>query len=177
LDVLVNNAGIAGETGEIENLDDDAFQQCMEINLSSMFYTTKRLAVLLKQSSGSIINISSVAGRLGYGLRTPYASSKWGVIGLTKSLAVEMGPEGVRVNAILPGIVEGPRIDRVIDAKAKTKQVSFDDMRDEYLSKVSLRRMVQADDIASMCLFLSAAGGANISGQALSVCANVETLS
>ncbi|MGB0381801.1 MAG: SDR family oxidoreductase [Alphaproteobacteria bacterium] len=176
LDVLVNNAGIAGETGLIEDLDEEEYERCMDVNLSSMFMTARRCAKLLKTSQGSMINISSVAGRFGYGLRTPYAASKWGVIGLTKSLAVEMGPDGVRVNAILPGVVEGPRIDRVINARAKAREITYDQMRDEALSKVSLRRMVTGQDIASMCLFLTSPGGANISGQSLSVCGNVEVL-
>ena len=97
-------------------------------------------------------------------------------MGLAKSLAAELGPDGVRANAILPGIVKGPRIDKVIQARADQVGVSFDEMREQYLAKVSLRRMVTAEDIAAMCLFLASPGGSNVSGQALSVCGNVETL-
>ena len=117
-----------------------------------------------------------MAGRLGFAFRTPYAASKWAVVGLTKSLASELGPDGVRVNAILPGIVRGQRIERVIRDRAEALGRTYEDVERENLSKVSLRRMVEAKDIAAMALFLCAPGGGNISGQALSVCGNVEAL-
>ena len=177
LDVLVNNAGIAGPTAKVEDIEPTEWEATIAINLTGQFYCARKAAPALKASeNGSIINISSVAGRLGYANRTPYAASKWAVVGFTKSLAIEMGPEGVRVNAILPGVVEGPRIDRVIQARADAIGTSFDEMRDEYLGKVSLRRMVSADDVANMVLFLCSPAGRNISGQALSVCGNVESL-
>ncbi len=176
LDVLVNNAGIAGDTAPVDDIGTESWDETISVNLSGMFYTSKRFARYLRASHGMMINMASVAGRLGFGLRSPYAASKWGVVGFTKSLAVELGPEGVRVNAILPGIVEGPRIDRVINARARARGITYDQMRDELLSHVSLRQMVTADDIASMCLFLATPGGAKITGQALSVCGNVEVL-
>jgi NAD(P)-dependent dehydrogenase (short-subunit alcohol dehydrogenase family) len=116
------------------------------------------------------------AGRLGYAFRTPYAAAKWGIIGLTESLAKELGPEGIRVNAILPGIVAGPRMTRVIQARADAAQVDYATMESEFLGKVSLRRMVTAQDVAEMVLFLCSPAGRDISGQSLSVCGNVETL-
>lgn len=177
LDVLVNNAGIAGPTAKVEDIDPTDWEATIAINLTGQFYCARKAAPSLKASkNGVIINISSVAGRLGYANRTPYAASKWAVVGFTKSLAIEMGPDGVRVNAILPGVVEGPRIDRVIQARADAIGTSFDEVRDEYLGKVSLRRMVSADDVANMVLFLCSPAGRNISGQALSVCGNVEAL-
>ena len=177
LDVLVNNAGIAGPTAKVEDIDPAEWEATIAINLTGQFHCVRKAAPALKASeNGAIINISSVAGRLGYANRTPYAASKWAVVGFTKSLAIEMGPDGVRVNAILPGVVEGPRIDRVIQARADALGTSFDDVRDEYLGKTSLRRMVSADDVASMVLFLCSPAGRNISGQALSVCGNVESL-
>jgi NAD(P)-dependent dehydrogenase (short-subunit alcohol dehydrogenase family) len=132
--------------------------------------------LLKKARGGSIINLSSVAGRLGFPLRTPYAATKWAVVGLTKSLAMELGPHKIRVNAIQPGIVKGPRIDRVIAARAAATGISFEQQRKLLLSKVSLRTEVTAEDIAAMALFLASPAGARISGQALSVCGNVETL-
>jgi len=142
-----------------------------------MFYCTRRAVPLLKQQGGgSIINLSSVAGRLGYPLRTPYAAAKWAVVGFTKSLAMELGPANIRVNAIQPGMVEGERIERVVSAKAKALGVSVEEYQRQLLAKVSLRRMVQAADIANMALFLATDAGHNISGQALSVCGNVESL-
>lgn len=177
LDILVNNAGIAGPTAKVEDIDPTAWDATIGINLTGQFDCARLAAPHLKASSnGAIINIASVAGRLGYANRTPYAASKWAIVGFTKSLAIEMGPDGVRVNAILPGIVEGPRMDGVIQARADAMGTSFDEMRDEYLGKISLRRMVSMDDVASMALFLCSPEGGNISGQALSVCGNVETL-
>jgi len=177
LDVLINNAGIAGPTSPVESIAIADWNRTIAVDLNGMFYCTRRAVPLLKKAGGgSIINLSSVAGRLGYPLRTPYAAAKWAVVGFTKSLAMELGPANIRVNAIQPGLVEGERIDRVIAAKAKSLGVSFDDYKQQLLSKVSLRRSVSARDIANMALFLATEPGRNISGQALSVCGNVESL-
>jgi NAD(P)-dependent dehydrogenase (short-subunit alcohol dehydrogenase family) len=177
LDVLVNNAGIAGPTGRVEEIEPDVWDQTVATNLNSQFYFLRQAVPLLKASpNGSVIAMSSVAGRLGYPFRTPYASTKWAIVGLMKSLAIELGPDNVRINAILPGLVAGPRIDRVIDARAKALGVSFDDMKKTYLEKVSLRRMVTTDDIAAIALFLSSPAGRNITGQAISVDGNMEHL-
>jgi NAD(P)-dependent dehydrogenase (short-subunit alcohol dehydrogenase family) len=177
LDVLVNNAGIAGPTAPIDEIKPDDWLRTVDVNLNSMYHCTRLAVPLLKKAGGgSIINMSSVAGRLGYPLRTPYSATKWAVIGLTKSLAMELGPHKIRVNAIQPGIVEGPRIDRVISARAEATGRTFEEQRQELLSKVSLRTQVTPDDVAAMALFLASRAGARISGQALSVCGNVETL-
>jgi len=177
LDVLINNAGISGPTAPVEAIDIADWNRTIAVDLNGMFYCTRRAVPLLKQQGGgSIINLSSVAGRLGYPLRTPYAAAKWAVVGFTKSLAMELGPANIRVNAIQPGIVEGERIERVISARAKALGVSIEEYRRQLLSKVSLRRMVQAADIANMALFLATDAGRNITGQALSVCGNVESL-
>ncbi|WP_104204947.1 SDR family oxidoreductase [Billgrantia saliphila] len=176
LDVVVNNAGIAGPTAGIDEIDHESWTRTIDINLNGQYRVAHRAAPLLRESQGLLINLASVAGRLGFAYRTPYAASKWGVVGLTKSLACELGPEGVRVNAILPGIVRGPRIEKVIEDRAAKRGISYAEMEQENLAKISMRRMVEPTDIAAMALFLSAPGGANISGQALSVCANVESL-
>ena len=132
---------------------------------------------MLKQAGGgAIINLSSAAGRFGYAFRSPYAAAKWGVIGFTQSLAKELGPENIRVNAILPGIVEGPRITGVIQARADQYGVSYAEMEKTYLDRVSMRRMVTAQDVAAAALYLASPAGRNISGQSLGVDANVETL-
>lgn len=175
-DIVVANAGIAGPTAGVGKIAAADWDQCLEVNLRGAYLAARFGADDLIASKGAFIAISSVAGRLPYAYRTPYAASKWGVVGLVKSLAAELGPDGVRANAILPGIVKGPRIDKVIAARAEQIGVTFEEMRDQYLAKVSLRRMVTPEDIAAMCLFLSSPGGANVSGQALSVCGNVETL-
>jgi NAD(P)-dependent dehydrogenase (short-subunit alcohol dehydrogenase family) len=177
LDVLINNAGIAGPTAPVESIAIADWERTIAIDLNGMFYCTRRAVPLLKAAGGGcIINLSSVAGRLGYPLRTPYAAAKWAVVGFTKSLAMELGPANIRVNAIQPGIVEGDRIERMIAAKAKALGVGEEEYRKQLLSRVSLRRTVSAADIASMALFLATDAGRNISGQALSVCGNVETL-
>lgn len=176
LDVVVNNAGIAGPTAAIDDTDFTEWRRTIDINLNGQFLVARRSAPLLRASQGLLVSMASVAGRLGYAFRSAYAASKWGVIGLTESLARELGPDGVRVNAILPGIVRGERIQGVIAARAKALGISHQEMEQQYLRKISLRRMVEPEDVAAAILFLAAPGGVNISGQSLSVCGNVETL-
>jgi NAD(P)-dependent dehydrogenase (short-subunit alcohol dehydrogenase family) len=177
LDVLVNNAGIAGPTGGVEEIEPAEWRRCIDIDLTGQFLCARRAVPLLKAAGGgAIINMSSAAGRHGYAYRTPYAAAKWGVIGFTQSLAKELGPAGIAVNAILPGIVKGARIENVIRARAAQLGVSNADMEKQYLEKVSLRRMVAAEDVAHMVLFLASPLGRNVSGQSLGVCGNVEAL-
>lgn len=176
LDILVNNAGIAGPTGGVEGYGDAEVERTIQVNLTSHFYFLSRFVPMLKASaqSPSIIAMSSVAGRLGYSYRTPYAATKWAVVGLVKSLAAELGPDGIRVNAILPGPVQGERMDRVIAERAQVTGVSLDEMRADYLKKASLRRMVEASDVANMALFLASDLARNVSGQVISVDGNME---
>jgi NAD(P)-dependent dehydrogenase (short-subunit alcohol dehydrogenase family) len=177
LDVLINNAGIAGPTAAVEDIAIADWDRTIAVDLNGMFYCTRRAVPMIKAAGGgSIINLSSVAGRLGFPLRTPYSAAKWAVVGFTKSLAIELGPANIRVNAIQPGVVEGERIERVIAAKAKALGLTHEQYRQQLVSKVSLRRTVSPYDIANMALFLATDAGKNISGQALSVCGNVETL-
>ena len=177
LDLLVNNAGIAGPTGRVDELTAAEVDRTIDVNLKSQFYFLERFVPLLTNSkrNPSIIGMSSVAGRLGYGFRTPYAATKWAIVGLIKSLAIELGPLGVRANAILPGGVQGPRMDRVISARAEAMGLTFEEMRNEYLRKISLRRMVEARDVANLALFLASDLARNISGQVISVDGNTET--
>ena len=177
LDVLVNNAGIAGPTGAVEDIRPEDWARTMAVNINGQFHCARRAVPLLKAAGdGCMINISSVAGRLGYPLRAPYAASKWAVIGFSQSLAIELGPHGIRVNAILPGVVEGERIHSVIGARADALGVSYEEMERQYVAQASLRRMVSAADVANMVLFLCSDAGRNVSGQAISVCGNVEVL-
>jgi NAD(P)-dependent dehydrogenase (short-subunit alcohol dehydrogenase family) len=177
LDVLVNNAGIAGPTAKVEDIRPEDWDRCLAVDLNGMFYCTRKAMPLIKAAGGgSIINLSSAAGRHGFPQRSPYAAAKWGVVGFTKSLAVEAGPDKVRVNCILPGIVEGERIERVIAAKAKAHGVSADDFRQRFLDTTSLRSTVSAQDIANMVLFLASEAGARITGQPISVDADVRYL-
>ncbi|MDR5741520.1 MULTISPECIES: SDR family oxidoreductase [unclassified Caballeronia] len=178
LDVLVNNAGIAGPTGGIEEIDVKEWEDTVDVNLNAQFYFARRAVPLLREApnGGAIIALSSVAGRLGYAFRTPYAATKWAVVGMVKSLAIELGPTNIRVNAIQPGIVKGPRIERVIAARAKQMNLSYEDMEKQYLAKISLRRMTTPEEVAATTLFLCSPAGSGISGQAISVCGNVEVL-
>ena len=176
LDVLVNNAGIAGPTGEVEDCSPDDWRQTMDVNVNGVFYCIRAAALHLKQSKGSIINISSVAGRLGYALRSPYCASKFALQGITEALAKEMGPAGVRVNSILPGFVESERWTNTTKARAEMLDVSYEDLRKQLLEKSSLRRTVSEEEVGQLCLYLCSEMGKNISGQSLSLCANVEYL-
>ncbi|ABG33599.1 SDR family NAD(P)-dependent oxidoreductase [Roseobacter denitrificans] len=177
LDVLVNNAGIAGPTAQIEDISEEEWRACLDVCLTGQYMATRRAVPLLKAAGGgAIVNMSSAAGKHGYAYRTPYSAAKFGVIGLTQSLAKELGPHNIRVNAILPGFVEGPRMDGVIARKAEVAGLSVDAMRDEYLAAVSLRRMVSAQDVARTVCFLVSDAGANLSGQSLAVDGNVEYL-
>jgi len=177
LDILVNNAGIAGPTGGVDEISSEEWRRTLDICLTGQYLCAHHAAPMLKQAcGGAIINLSSAAGRFGYAFRSPYAAAKWGVIGFTQSLAKELGPENIRVNAILPGIVEGPRITGVIQARADQYGVSYAEMEKTYLDRVSMRRMVTAQDVATAALYLASPAGRNISGQSLGVDANVETL-
>jgi len=178
LDVLISNVGIAGPTGPVHELQRGDWERTIAVNLNSQFYFAQRAVPLLKQSTlgPSLVTMSSVAGRLGYAFRTPYAATKWAIVGLMKSLAIELGPHGVRVNAILPGTVEGERMNSVIGARAANAGVSVDAMRAQYLQKISLGRMVTVDDIAAMALFLCSPAARNVTGQAISVDGNMEYL-
>ncbi len=177
LDALVNNAGIAGPTGGVEEISAADWRRCIDVCLTGQFLCTHHAVPLLKAAGGgAIVNISSAAGRFGYAFRTPYASAKWGVIGLTQSLAKELGPDNIRANAILPGIIEGPRIDGVIAARAAQVGVSEDEMRERYVSRISLRRMTPPEDVGWMAAFLISDAGRNMSGQCFPVDGNVEDL-
>lgn len=177
LDVLINNAGIAGPTAGVDRISDEDWQRTVEINLTGQYRFAHHAVPLLRESShGHLIQIASVAGRLGYAWRTPYAATKWAIVGMMKSLAAELGEDDIRVNAILPGIVEGPRMDGVIRARAEQQGVPEPQMRQEYLKKISLKRMVTAEDVAAMALFLCSPAARNVTGQAISVDGNVEYL-
>ncbi len=177
LDALVNNAGIAGPTGGVEEIRPEDWRRTIDVCLTGQFLCAHHGVPMLKAAGGgAIVNLSSSAGRFGYAFRTPYSAAKWGVIGLTQSLAKELGPHNIRVNAVLPGIVEGPRMTGVIEARAKQTNVSYEAMEKTYLDRVSLRRMVTAGDVAASVAYLLSPGGRNLSGLSLAVDGNVETL-
>jgi NAD(P)-dependent dehydrogenase (short-subunit alcohol dehydrogenase family) len=177
LDALVNNAGIAGPTAACEDIALADWERTLAVNLTGQFLCAQRAIPWLRKSSNpTIANLSSAAGRFGFPMRTPYAASKWAVIGLSKSLAIELGRDGIRVNAICPGSVAGPRIDAVFANKAAARGIPAATVRDEALAKTSLRRLVSADDIANAIVFLASPLGANVSGQALPIDADTQAL-
>jgi NAD(P)-dependent dehydrogenase (short-subunit alcohol dehydrogenase family) len=177
LDILVNNAGIAGPTAPIEEIEPADWARTLEVNLTGQYLCARRVVPHIRAAGGgSIVNLSSAAGRFGFALRTPYAASKWATVGLSKSLAIELGPDQIRVNAICPGAVEGDRINRVIAAKAAAFGITFEDMHAQLLEKASMKRMVTATDIANMILYLCSDAGRLVSGQVIGVDGNVEYL-
>ncbi len=176
VDVLVNNAGVAGPTSLVEEIDPGAWRDCLAVNIDSHFLMARLVIPHMKrQQSGSIVTISSTAGLYGYGMRTPYAAAKWAVIGFTKSLAVELGPFGIRANVVAPGAVEGPRMDRVIEAEAAQRGISAAVVRREYVESQSIARFVQPSEIADMCAFLASSHASMVNGQVIAVDGNTET--
>jgi NAD(P)-dependent dehydrogenase (short-subunit alcohol dehydrogenase family) len=177
LDILVNNAGIAGPTAHIEDIETTDWDQTIAVNLNGQFYCTRRAVPMLKASGGgSIINMSSSVAFSGCPMRAPYTAAKWAVIGFTKTLAMELGPDGIRVNAICPGSVEGPRIDAVIERDAQRRGKSAAEIRELYLRQSSLRSFISAEDVANLAVFLASDAGAKISGQALGLDGHTESL-
>jgi NAD(P)-dependent dehydrogenase (short-subunit alcohol dehydrogenase family) len=171
LDILVNNAGVAGPTARVEDIRPEDWERCISVDLNGMFYCTRKAMPLIKAAGGgSIINLSSIAGRFGFAMRTPYSAAKWAVVGFTQSLAVEAGPDGVRANCIQPGIVEGERVERIMAAKAAQLGVSTQEVRDRMVEGIALKTTVTAEDVANTALFLASDAGKHISGQAISVC-------
>ena len=170
LDVLVNNAGVAGPTEPTETMDPDEWEKVVAVNLNGTFNVTRCAIPHLKRSpAGVIINMSSVAGRLGYPNRTPYATTKWGLIGFTKSLSMELGAFGIRVNAILPGAVAGDRLDRVYEARAAVGGQSVEEIKTRALANQSLKAFVDPRDVAALAVFLASDAAKSISGQALPI--------
>ena len=177
LDCLVNNAGITGPTGSVDEIAPEEWDRCIAVDLTGQFNCARLAVPLLRQSANaSIINMSSVAGQHGYPLRSPYAAAKWGVIGLTKAMAAELGGAGIRVNAICPGLVEGPRIQSVIANKAASANISHEEMTARLFSGISIKRFVDPADIAAQIVFLASHFGRTISGQDVAVCGDTRML-
>lgn len=176
VDVLVNNAGVKGPTAFVEDVDPSDWTETIAVCLDSHYRCVRRVAPVLKaQGSGSVINLSSMAGMVGYGMRTPYAAAKWAVVGLTKSLAIEFGPHGVTCNCICPGSVAGERIERVIAAEAAQRGVAPDAVRAEYLAGQSISRFVEPAEIAQLCVYLASPAARMVSGQAIAIDGHTET--
>ena len=177
IDVLCANAGTGGPAGAIEDIELDEWKSCLSVNLDGAFLTVKcALPGMKKQQNGLILFTSSTAGLYGYPYRSPYACAKWAIIGLTKTLAIELGGDGIRVNTLCPGSVNGDRMDRVVANEAKAKNISEQKVRESYVKGVSMKTWVDASDIANMSVFLASDKAAKVSGQVVSIDGNTETL-
>ena len=175
LDVVMANAGIAGPTASIEDVSLSDWQRCLAVNLDGAFLATSLAAPWMKQNNHGVMTLtSSTAGLFGYPFRSPYATAKWGIIGLMKTLAMELGPFGIRTNAICPGAVEGDRMDRVIAKEAAARGIPEAALRQGYADCVSLKRFVTASDITDMALFLASPAAKNVSGMAMAVDGHTE---
>lgn len=175
LDVLVSNAGIAGPASPVETMDVEGWRRTLDVNLTGAFFCVRASVPHLKATGGgSVVIMSSNAGTMGLPFRGPYVASKWALIGFVKTLAMELGPSGIRANAICPGDVDGERIRRVIALEAANRGLSEEEVLAERLEAVSLRTMVSADDVAELIMFVCSDAGARISGQALVVDGNAE---
>ena len=172
IDILVNNAGIIGPTDPIEEVRREDWNEVLEVNLTGAFLFSKAVVPhMIRQRRGWIINISSIAGKIAYPLRIPYAVSKWGLIGLTLTLASEMGPYNITANALCPGPVKGARMQEVIRRRARESDRSIEEVTNEYVSRTSLGRMVTKEEVAATVAFLAGKSGAGITGQAINVAA------
>jgi NAD(P)-dependent dehydrogenase (short-subunit alcohol dehydrogenase family) len=176
VDVLVNNAGVSGPTKMVDDITDAEWAQTIGVNVDGLFFMARRAARLMKrQKAGVILNMSSTAGRLGMPLRSPYSTSKYAVRGLTDALAVELGEYNIRVNAIMPGLVNGPRGRRVMEEQARARGLSYDEYIPTVLHNISMHSMVEMEEIADMALFLASDRAAHVSGQSIGVCGNFES--
>jgi NAD(P)-dependent dehydrogenase (short-subunit alcohol dehydrogenase family) len=170
LDVLINNAGIAGLTLPVDQYPPDDWDKVIAVNLTAMFDVTRLAIPHLKQSkSGCIVNMASIAGRFGFANRGPYAAAKWGVIGFTKTLAIELGEWGIRANAIAPGAVAGERIERVFAGRAQIGGKTLDEVRAQAMAEQSIKAMIDPKDIAQLAVFLASDAAKSISGQVMPI--------
>ena len=176
VDVLINNAGVAGPTKRVEDITDDEWRSTIGVDVDGQFYCARRAVPLMREAGkGAIVNISSTAGRLAFPLRLPYATAKRAVIGLTDTLAMELGPRNISVNAVLPGYVLNDRARQVIQAKADASGRALEEVQAIILSRISMRTGVEEQEIADLVVYLCSHQGRHISGQAINIDANLET--
>ena len=175
IDVLCANAGVAGPTALVEDIALEDWKSCVSVNVEGAFLAVKHTAPMMKdRKSGAIILTSSTAGLYGYPNRAPYSAAKWAVIGLMKTLAMELGPFGVRANAICPGAVEGPRMEGVLEREAAAKGMTRDQVYQGYVMGTSMRSFVTAQDVANMAVFLGSDAARFVSGQMIAVDGHTE---
>jgi NAD(P)-dependent dehydrogenase (short-subunit alcohol dehydrogenase family) len=176
LDVLINNAGVSGPTKHVEEVTDAEWERTLAVNVTGQFFAVRAAVPMFRrQGGGVILNMSSVAGRIGMPMRAPYSTSKYAVRGLTDALAVELGALGVRVNAILPGLVNGSRGRRVMEEQAAARGMTLEAYLPFVLHNISMHSMVEMDEIAALALFLASDQSKHITGQSIGVCGNFES--
>ena len=177
VDILVNNAGVAGPTKPIEETSLDEWRHCMAVTLDAQFLCAQRVIPVMKaRTSGAIVNMSSTAGIMGMPNRAPYVAAKYGVVGLTKTLAMELGRHNIRVNAIAPGSITGDRMKRVVSAHAESEGISEDEVNAMYVLGTSMATYVDPQEIADMVVYLVSERGKHISGQVIGIDGHTETL-
>lgn len=171
LDLLVNNAGIGGPTAMVEDVSAAEWQRTQDVNVLGPFLAAKHAVPHLRASDcASVVNISSIAGKDPYPSRTPYSASKAALIGFGRSLAYELGPNGITVNTLCPGAVEGERIDRMIQRQAERRGVSFEEaIRDRVTDRLPLDSIVDPADIAALVAFLASKHARNITAQDINI--------
>lgn len=171
VDILVNNSGIDGPTTAVVNLDPEQWRQTLDVNLTGAFLCSQEvLKHMIPRKSGNIVNIGSIAGRMAYSFRTPYAASKWGMIGFSHSMALEVGEHNIRVNVLMPGATEGERMDRVIANRARATGSTYDEVKKFFTDQIALHRAVTPEEVASAVVFLVSDESSGMTGQAFSVC-------
>jgi NAD(P)-dependent dehydrogenase (short-subunit alcohol dehydrogenase family) len=177
VDAVIGNAGVRGPVGPVEHLELPAWQQVLDVNLTGAFLTARRATPLLRDAdAGRLVLISSAAGRLAYPERGAYAASKWGVVGLTQTLARELGPDGVRVNAVLPGLVRSPGAQDMLERRAAAEGLPLPELEQRFLAGTALGEWIEVEDIVNAVRFLCSDAGTHVSGQSISVCGFVERL-
>jgi len=177
LDVLVNNVGVAGPAGLVDEIDAGAFDEVIRVNVGGTFRVTARAVPFLRASGeGLIVNIASTAGIFPYPYRSPYVAAKWAIVGLGRSWAMELGADNIRVNVVCPGSVGGPRMDQVIEREAAVTGVNPSSLRRGYEEQVSMRRFMDAADVAGAVVYMASPAGRHVSGQVLSIDGATESL-
>ena len=177
LDILCANAGIKGPTKPIEEIELEEWRNCISVNLDGVFIFSKyAIPIMKKKMFGSIIITSSTVGMFGLANRSPYAASKSALVGLMKTLAIELGPSNIRVNVVCPGVVKGERLDRLAEAEVKYKGLKKDEIIEAYISGSSMKKIIEAEDIANMVYFLSSEDSRLVTGQIISIDGNTEIM-
>jgi NAD(P)-dependent dehydrogenase (short-subunit alcohol dehydrogenase family) len=174
IDILVNNASIVGQVAPLSKLDVDSWDHTLRVNLTgAMLCSREVLRYMLPRRTGAILNVSSNVGRRGYPNRAPYVCSKWALLGLTQTLALEVAQQGIRVNAICPGPVLTDRLQRAMQEIAGSKSIAVEDLYEEWVRESPMQRFATIDECAQVALFLVSDASSGMTGQALNVTAGM----